>query len=125
MRRSLTVLLTAFAMLAVFALPALAYSTITSDPGPFPDTCDIKGYNYYSGLYRSKTIEQDDCARIEAELRYKDNNGDWKFKETGYLYSSSVATAWYSGQNGDYTDHNGDNNGSGTAYGFRINTPGA
>ncbi len=112
-------------LLLVLAVPALAYSTKSGNPGPFPDTCDIRGTNYYSGLYRSTTTEDANCARIEAELRYKDNGGIWRFRETGYVYASSVDTNFWTGQTGDYTDHNGDNNGSGTAYGFRLDTPGA
>ncbi len=112
-------------LLIGLATPAAAYYEKTVDPGPFPDTCDIRGTNYYSVWYRAKTVEQANCARIEAELRYKDTSGIWRFRQTGYVYASVADTGWFRGQNGDYTDHNGDNDAGGVTYGFRIHTPGA
>lgn len=123
MRSRLISSLVVVSMTAV-ALPALAASK-SMNTGPFPDTCDIRGTNYYSGTYRAVTWEDENCARLEAILGYRNPAGQWITKTTAWQTSSMVDTGYFPGTNGDYTDHNGDNDMSGIRYGFRILTPGA
>ncbi len=118
--------LTASAALADYSAPG--YEFKYRNPAAFPDTCDIHGQAEWSfgGLgnwVTGTTEEQSDCARIQVKLWYQKTNGTWAWKTLGYSYTSYLHTGTVSALALDWSDHNGDNNGSGTAYGFRIQFP--
>ncbi len=123
-KRIATVLATILVVSAMATAASAGHSWI-SRTETFPDSCKIYGsleYDSTNDWTRASVSERENCARLDVRLRYKTTAGYWTTAYTGYQFASFVTTGvkitWLAP---DYSDHNGDNDNGGTAYGFRLN----
>lgn len=110
---------------AYTSIPFDGYQERTGNPGPFPDSCNIRGGSLIDVIgprAAAVTTEDANCARLQVKLRYKPSENLFVTRIHGFTYTSNISTGYVKPIVAIYwSDHNGDNNGSGTTYGFRVN----
>lgn len=128
-RRPLAISMAVALVVVTLALPAIAAQR-SGNPGPFPDGCNIYGSSFVDGnppndrIVFASTSEEANCARLQVKIRYKTTSGSLITVSKPWVNNSYASAGPYKAYPYSYpvySDHNGDNNLSGTTYGFRVN----